>query len=103
MMNMRVEAKAGGLGTNGHSQIAATSVMHSVDTPTKGNVRRFLRLREVMNRVPYSRATIYRKIGSSEFPRPFDLGGNGHGSFWLESEIEAWIDERIAAAGRQVA
>jgi len=58
-------------------------------------MRRFLRLSTVMDRIPYSRATIYRKITAGEFPRPYDLGTNGRAVAWLESEIEAWISERI--------
>ncbi|MGA7343006.1 MAG: AlpA family transcriptional regulator [Terracidiphilus sp.] len=54
----------------------------------------FLRLPEVRNRVPYSRATIYRLIASGEFPRPYGLGARAVA--WRESEISAWIEDRIA-------
>jgi prophage regulatory protein len=66
-------------------------------------MKRFLRLPEVMSRVPYSKATLYRLIKSGRFPKPYDLGGNGRAVAFLESEVDAWISERIEAAGRQVA
>jgi prophage regulatory protein len=41
-------------------------------------------------------STLYRLISSGQFPRPVPL----HGSrvAWRETEIEAWIGARIAAA-----
>lgn len=56
---------------------------------------KFLRLSKVMDRIPYSRATIYRKIAAGEFPKPYNLGASAVA--WLESDIEAWIAQRIAA------
>lgn len=61
-------------------------------------MHKFLRISKVMERVPYSRATIYRKIAAGEFPRPYDLGSSGHAVAWLESDIDYWISQRIAAA-----
>ena len=57
---------------------------------------RFLRLKEVQDRVPYGRATIYRKVAAGQFPKPYDLGG-GRAVAWLESEINDWIASRITA------
>jgi prophage regulatory protein len=57
-------------------------------------LEKFLRLSEVRNRVPYSRATIYRLISSGEFPRPYSLGARAVA--WREAEISAWIEDRIA-------
>ena len=57
-------------------------------------LEKFLRLSEVRNRVPYSRATIYRLISSGEFPRPYSLGARAVA--WREAEISAWIEARIA-------
>ena len=55
---------------------------------------RLLRLAEVRNRVPFSRASIYRKIATGEFPRPYDMGG-GRCVAWLESEVDQWILQRV--------
>lgn len=60
--------------------------------------RRFIRLSEVRNRVPLSKATLYRKIREKTFPKPYPMDGNGRTVAWLESDIEAWIAQRIAAA-----
>ncbi len=54
---------------------------------------KLLRLNEVRNRVPYSRATIYRKVAENSFPKPYGMGGRAVA--WLESEIDAWIKSRI--------
>lgn len=54
---------------------------------------RFLRLTEVRNRVPFGRATIYRKISLGEFPRPHSLGSRAVA--WLESDIDSWIEARV--------
>ena len=56
---------------------------------------RFLRLSEVKKRVGYSRASIYRKVASGEFPRPYNLGGRAVA--WLESDVNGWIAERVEA------
>ena len=60
---------------------------------------KLLRLSEVRTRVPLSRASIYRKISAGEFPRPYNLGG--HAVAWLESDINGWIAERVAAGQPQ--
>jgi prophage regulatory protein len=57
-------------------------------------LEKLLRLSEVRNRVPYSRATIYRLISSGEFPRPYSLGARAVA--WRETEISAWIEDKIA-------
>lgn len=44
-----------------------------------------LRLREVQQRMPRSRSTIYAEIAKGLFPRPLKIG---RGSFWPESEID---------------
>jgi prophage regulatory protein len=56
-------------------------------------VDRFLRLSEVRNRVPFSRASTYRLIASGEFPKPCPLGARAVG--WRESEVNAWMASRV--------
>jgi prophage regulatory protein len=53
-----------------------------------------LRLATVRERTGLSRATIYRKMQSAAFPRPYQLSLRAVG--WLESDIEAWIANCIA-------
>lgn len=63
-------------------------------TPEKPE--RLLRIREVQNRVPLGRTTIYGKIARGEFPRPVSLGGNAVA--WRESDIQFWILKRCEAS-----
>ncbi len=53
---------------------------------------RFLRIRDVLNRVPVSRATIYRLMGKDKFPKSFEVGST---SFWLESEVVDWMQAKV--------
>ena len=59
---------------------------------------RFLRLPEVLARTGLSRSTIYVRLEQGRFPRPVSLGGRAVG--WIESEVDGWIRERIAASRR---
>jgi prophage regulatory protein len=61
--------------------------------------RRLLRLHAVMELVPLSESTIYDRIKRGEFPKQVSIGGNKVA--WLQSEIEAWIEDCIAARGRE--
>lgn len=56
---------------------------------TSAKAERFLRLPEVM-----SRSGIYAAIQRGEFPHSIPLGGQSVA--WLEPEITAWQDARIA-------
>lgn len=58
--------------------------------------RHLLRFPEVSQRVGISRSEIYRRIQQRRFPAPISLGPQT--SAWDSTEIEAWIDEQIAAA-----
>lgn len=56
---------------------------------------RLLHLREVLSRTSLSRTTVYRLMGLGEgsFPQSVKLGSR---TSWVESEIESWLQERIA-------
>jgi prophage regulatory protein len=54
--------------------------------------RRYLLLRDVIERVRLSRATIYRQIAAGSFPSPYSLSESRSG--WLESEIDEWCGTR---------
>jgi len=58
--------------------------------------RRLIRCNEVVDRTGLSRATVYRLVRSGEFPSPIPLTRST--AAWIESEVQDWIDERIAAA-----
>ncbi len=61
------------------------------DAPT-----RVLRLPRVQARTGLSRSTIYVRVANGSFPQPIRLGARAIG--WLESEVDAWIREQIAAS-----
>jgi prophage regulatory protein len=58
---------------------------------------RVLRLSEVKLRVGLSRSSIYQRVQIKEFPAPIPLGDRAVG--WVESEIEEWVNSRIAKRG----
>jgi prophage regulatory protein len=56
-----------------------------------------LRLPRVLERVPYSRSTIYAMVAEGRFPKPIKLGGgDSRAVAWDAAEIETWISERLA-------
>jgi prophage regulatory protein len=60
------------------------------------SVPRILRRKEVQARTGLSRSTIYLMMSKGTFPRPLPLGPRAVG--WLESWIDAWIEQRVADA-----
>ena len=59
-----------------------------------GIPQRILRRSEVEQTTGLPRATIYDKIAKGMFPRPIKLGERSVG--WLETEIIAWQQARVA-------
>ena len=59
------------------------------------NPKKFLRLPDVLERTGYKRTTIYEMIKAGNFPAPVHLGPRAVA--WVESEVEAWMQERIDA------
>ncbi len=57
---------------------------------------RILRLPEVQSRLGISRSGIYQRIKEGTLPAPINLGGRCMG--FLESEIDSWLEERIASS-----
>ncbi len=50
---------------------------------------------EVTKRTSISRTHIWRLVTAGEFPAPVKIVGRRSG--WVESEVDDWIAERIAA------
>ncbi len=57
---------------------------------------RLLHLREVISRTSLSRTSIYRLMDLGTFPASVALGSRVS---WIESEIESWVQDRIAQRG----
>ena len=74
---------------------AALIAKSSVSLSTVRRGRRLLSMNAVVHRTSLSRATIYRLASSGEFPPRVRLLGAR--SAWIEDEVEAWIEERIAS------
>jgi prophage regulatory protein len=51
-----------------------------------------LRQPKVLERVPWSPTTLWRKVRAGDFPPPIRLGKNSIA--WRESDVEKWIAER---------
>ena len=60
-----------------------------------------LRLPAVRGRVALSRTQIYELASRGQFPSPIKLSERASG--WLASEIDAWLEQRIAASRRKAA
>jgi len=68
--------------------------MPTKKTTKSDSLKTILRLPQVIERTGRGRASIYADIGKGVFPRPIPLGGRSVG--WLESEVDGWIETRIA-------
>ena len=64
-------------------------------TSIKQQPESILRWAEVQSRVPISRSQAHALAAQGKFPKPIKLGGP-RASGWLESEINAWLAERVA-------
>jgi len=60
----------------------------------QSNQSRLISQREVMQRVPYGRTTIWKLIKQGRFPQPVKIGGNRVA--FVDSEIDDWIEQQIA-------
>ncbi|HEB4094229.1 AlpA family transcriptional regulator [Klebsiella sp. 141196] len=57
------------------------------------NSDRFLRLRQVEDKIGFGKSWIYRQIQLQQFPPSIRL--NSRHVAWLESEVDEWIHQRI--------
>ena len=57
------------------------------------NSDRFLRVRQVEDKIGFGKSWIYRQIQLQQFPPSIRL--NSRHVAWLESEVDAWIHQRI--------
>ena len=57
---------------------------------------RIIRMADVQARTGLARSPIYVRVSDGSFPQPIRLGARAVG--WIESEVDAWIREQIAAS-----
>ena len=62
-------------------------------------IRQFLRLKQVKERVGLQRSSLYARIKDGEFPAPIPLSDHGRAVAWDSRAIDRWMDSRIQAAG----
>jgi prophage regulatory protein len=67
------------------------------DDHMKAHLHRVIRLRDLPDYVGLKRTQIDALIIRGEFPRPIKLNESGRAKGWLEHELVAWQQERIAA------
>lgn len=72
----------------------APSTLPGMDT------NRLIRLPEVIGMTGLSRSAIYRRIANGTFPSQIHLGSRT--SAWSQREVAAWVDQQLAAHGREV-
>jgi prophage regulatory protein len=60
-------------------------------------MERLLRIKGVLDRVGFGKAYLYREIQAGRFPAPVKLSPKM--ATWVETEVDAWIAERIARRG----
>lgn len=57
---------------------------------------RVIRFPELYRKVGLCRSQVWRLEKEGDFPKSIQLGKNSKG--WIESDIDAWLQERKAAA-----
>ena len=65
--------------------------MKTITTNTQNT---FIKLPEVKRRTTLSTTEIYRRLEAGSFPKQIRLGAKSVA--WLEHEVQAWIDDRVA-------
>lgn len=60
-----------------------------------------LRRKQVEARTGLGRSTIYQRVAEGTFPKSICLGARAVG--WIESEIDTWLHERVAASRKVIA
>lgn len=54
---------------------------------------RIIRMKQLLEKMPFTASHIYALIKEDKFPKPFQLIPNGRAKGWHESVIDQWIIE----------
>lgn len=76
------------------SRQVSQSVVTETGVYMPKSAKSFIRLSEVQLRTGYSKAWIYRLIKESRFPKSVKIGSRAIA--FIESEVNDWIEQRIA-------
>ena len=69
-----------------------------IHAPQTNTQPRLIRLKEVIQKTGLSKSSIYDLIARDQLPKPVRLSpAGGRSVAFVESEIDMWIAERIAA------
>jgi prophage regulatory protein len=60
-----------------------------------------LRMKDVQPLVGLSKSYIYRLGKEGRFPKPISIMPNGKSVGWVEHEIHAWLEQRIAERNQE--
>ncbi|OAT21119.1 AlpA family transcriptional regulator [Buttiauxella noackiae ATCC 51607] len=63
--------------------------------------KRLMKMPEVMHRTGNGKSWIYRLISQGRFPKPIKIGSRSIA--FIESEVDEWINQRIAESRGEVA
>lgn len=70
-------------------------------TSTEQAPLRFLRARDVCDKIAVSRSRLYELMNDddADFPKPFKDGDSRQApNYWIEHEVEAWMRQRMERA-----
>ena len=59
---------------------------------------RIIRWPKVHDKVDLCRSHVHQLVSKGAFPAPIKLTPNGRASGWVESEVDTWVEQRIAAS-----
>ena len=68
---------------------------------TENNIKRFIRVPDVLNRVGFSRTTLYERIKEGNFPDSVNIGPRC--VTFVGSEIDEWMDATIRKSRQNAA
>ena len=61
----------------------------------KINTYNVLRMKDLPKKIGFQPSTIYELIAKGKFPAPFKLVPGGRAAGWLETTIDAWLENRL--------
>jgi prophage regulatory protein len=76
-------------------------IKHALIFQRKVTMNKLLKMPEVRTKTGLSKSHLYALAQNGEFPKPVKLSERS--SAWVESEVDGWIEERIAERDLEVA